>query len=335
MRMLFTLPLAAALAGPAAAQDAYPSRTITLIAPFAAGGSTDLVGRVLSEGLRARLNQTVTVENKPGGTGAIGTREMTKSTPDGYTLLIGSLGAQVLPAAMISNFPVDPLRDLVPIAASAEWVGVMLAKKDLPVATLPEFIAYAKARPGALNFGTSGHGSVVHLIAEVLMRQAGITMQHVPYRGGAQSMTDLLSGSLDVLFTSSPVAVGQAENRNLKMLAVASKTRFANLPNVPTMQEGGVPGVVPTRGRRVGSARPAGADPAEAQRRAHRHRTRSRQSGEAAHHRDRAARNGRRGLRGVLPCRGETVGRVRHGERVGSEMSEWRMANGEWGRGAR
>ena len=246
MRMLFTLPLAAALAGPAAAQDAYPSRTITLIAPFAAGGSTDLVGRVLSEGLRARLNQTVTVENKPGGTGAIGTREMTKSTPDGYTLLIGSLGAQVLPAAMIPNFPVDPLRDLVPIAASAEWVGVMLAKKDLPVATLPEFIAYAKARPGALNFGTSGHGSVVHLIAEVLMRQAGITMQHVPYRGGAQSMTDLLSGSLDVLFTSSPVAVGQAENRNLKMLAVASKTRFANLPNVPTMQEGGVPGVVPT-----------------------------------------------------------------------------------------
>jgi len=246
MRFLLALPLAAALAGTAAAQDTYPSRPISLIAPFAAGGSTDLVGRVLSEGLKARLNQTVTVENKAGGTGAIGTREMVKSTPDGHTLLIGSLGSQVLPAVMVPNFPVDPLRDLVPIAASAEWAGVMLAKKDLPVATLPEFIAYAKARPGALNFGTSGHGSVVHLIAEVLMKQAGITMQHVPYRGGAQSITDLLSGSLDVLFTSSPVAVGQAENRNLKLLAVASKTRLERLPNVPTMQEGGIPGVMPT-----------------------------------------------------------------------------------------
>jgi tripartite-type tricarboxylate transporter receptor subunit TctC len=245
MRTLVAL-LFAALAGTAAAQDAYPSRPITLIAPFAAGGSTDLVGRVLSEGLKAKLNQPVTVENKPGGTGAIGTREMTKSAPDGYTLLIGSLGAQVLPAVMVPNFPVDPLRDLVSISLSAEWVGVMLAKKDLPVSTLPEFIAYAKARPGALNFGTSGHGSVVHLIAEVLMKQTGISMQHVAYKGGAQSMTDLLSGTLDVLFTSSPVAVGQAENKNLKMLAVAGKNRLARLPDVPTMQEGGGPGIVPT-----------------------------------------------------------------------------------------
>jgi len=245
MRNLFALPLVVVLAGPATAQE-FPSRPITLIAPFAAGGSTDLVGRVLSEGLKARLGQPVTIDNKAGGTGAIGTREMVKSTPDGHTLLIGSLGSQVLPPAMVPNFPIDPLRDLVPVAAAAEWVGVMLAKKDLPVASLPEFIAYARARPGTLNFGTSGHGSVVHLIAEVLMKQAGITMQHVPYRGGAQSMTDLLSGSLDVLFTSSPVAVGQAENRNLKMLAVAGKSRLANLPNVPTMQEGGIPGALPT-----------------------------------------------------------------------------------------
>ena len=245
MRVLGALAVVL-LAGTAAAQDAYPSRPITLIAPFAAGGSTDLVGRVVSEGLKARLGQPVTVENKAGGTGAIGTREMVKSTPDGYTLLIGSLGSQVLPAVMVPNFPVDPLRDLVPIAASAEWVGVMLAKKDLPVSTLQEFIAYAKARPDTLNFGTSGHGSVVHLIAEVLMKQAGIRMQHVPYRGGAQSITDLLSGSLDVLFTSSPVAVGQVENRNLKMLAVAGKNRLERLPNVPTMQEGGVAGDLPS-----------------------------------------------------------------------------------------
>ena len=231
----------------AGAQDPYPTRQITLIAPYAAGGSTDLVARVLSEGLKAKFNQPVTVDNRPGGNGVIGTREVVKATPDGYTLLIGALGAQVLPAMMAPNFPFDPMRDFVPIAGVAEWAGVMLVKKDLPVASLQEFIAYAKERPGALNFGSSGYGSVVHLIAEILMRETGVQMQHVPYKGGASSMTDLMSGSLDVLFTSSPVAVGQAENRSVKMLAVASKSRLKLLPNVPTMAEAGVPGVNQTQ----------------------------------------------------------------------------------------
>ncbi len=243
MRLVFALVLTALAANAVRAQDTYPTRQITLIAPYAAGGSTDLVARVLSEGLRARFNQPVTVENKPGGNGVIGTREVVKAAPDGYTLLIGALGAQVLPAVMAPNFPFDPLRDFVPISMAAEWVGVMLGKKDLPASSLREFIAYAKSRPGALNYGTSGYGSVVHLVAEMMMKEAGIKMQHVPYKGGGQSMTDLLSGSLDVLFTSSPVAVGQAENKNLKILAVASTRRLKLLPNVPTMEEGGVPGV--------------------------------------------------------------------------------------------
>jgi tripartite-type tricarboxylate transporter receptor subunit TctC len=240
VRALFILLFVVTLAHETRAQDAYPSRAITLIAPYAAGGSTDLVGRVLAEGLKARLNQPVTVDNKPGGNGVIGTREVVKANPDGYTLLIGALGAQVLPAVMAPNFPFDPLRDFVPIALAAEWVPVMLAKKDLPVSSLTEFFAYAKARPGALNYGTSGYGSVVHLVAELVMQQAGIKMQHVPYKGGGQSMTDLLSGSLDVLFTSSPVAIGQAENRNLKILAVSSKHRLKLLPRVPTLQEAGI-----------------------------------------------------------------------------------------------
>lgn len=243
MRLICSLLLMLAGAGAASAQDAYPTRQITLIAPYAAGGSTDLVGRVVSEGLRARLNQTVTVENKPGGSGVIGTREAVKANPDGYTLLIGALGAQVIPAVMAPNFPFDPARDLVAIAMVAEWEGVMLARKGLPVSSLQEFIAYAKQRPGKLNYGSSGHGSVVHLVAEMMMKETGIRMQHVPYKGGGQSMTDLLSGSLDVLFTSSPVAVGQAENKDLKILAVAGKRRLARLPNVPTMTEAGVPGV--------------------------------------------------------------------------------------------
>ena len=247
MRVLCALMALLLLAATAGAQDVYPNRQITLIAPYAAGGSTDLVARVLSEGLRSKFNQPVTVENKPGGNGVIGTREMVKSPPDGYTLLIGALGAQVLPAVMAPNFPFDPSRDFVPIAGLAEWAGVMLVRKDLPVSSLKDFIAYAKRRPNALNFGSSGYGSVVHLIAEILMRETGIHMQHVPYKGGASSMTDLISGSLDVLFTSSPVAVGQVENANVKMLAVASKHRLQHLPNVPTMAEAGIAGVDQTQ----------------------------------------------------------------------------------------
>jgi tripartite-type tricarboxylate transporter receptor subunit TctC len=143
MRVLYALLTVALWAGAARAQDVYPSRQITLIAPYAAGGSTDLVGRVASEGLRAKLNQSVTVENKPGGNGVIGTREVVKASPDGYTLLIGGLGAQVLPAVMAPNFPFDPVRDLLAVAMVAEWSGVMLARKGLPVTSLKDFIAYA------------------------------------------------------------------------------------------------------------------------------------------------------------------------------------------------
>ena len=198
-----------------------------IIAPFPAGGSTDLVARVVSDGLRARFGQPVVVENRPGGTGVIGAREVVKATPDGYTLLLGNAGALTIPAAMSANFPIDLMRDLVPISNAAEFAGVMMVKKALPVTSFKEFIAYAKARPGQLNFGTSGIGSSVHLAAELLMKETGIKMQHVPYKGGANSMTDLLSGTLDVLFASSPVAVGQVANTNLKILAVTSRYRLS------------------------------------------------------------------------------------------------------------
>jgi tripartite-type tricarboxylate transporter receptor subunit TctC len=234
---------ASALAGmgAASAQD-YPSRQITLIAPFAAGGSTDLVARVLSEGLRGKLGQPVVVENKPGATGVIGNREVAKAAPDGYTLLLGNAGALVIPAAMNPNYPLDLIRDFTPIALVAEFAGVMMARKSLPVNNLKEFIDYAKAQDGRLNFGSSGVGSSVHLAAELLMKETGIKMQHVPYKGGSNSMTDLLAGTLDVLFASSPVAVGQASNQDIKFLAVTSRYRLQELPNVPTMEEAGLPG---------------------------------------------------------------------------------------------
>src|SRR5262245_17071458 len=136
MRVWIALLLLHAATAMACAQDSYPTRQITLIAPFAAGGSTDLVGRVLSEGLKAKFNQPVTVDNRPGGNAVIGTREVVKAQPDGYTLLIGALGAQVLPAVMAPNFPFDLLRDFTPVSGVAEWAGVMLVKKELPVNSL-------------------------------------------------------------------------------------------------------------------------------------------------------------------------------------------------------
>jgi tripartite-type tricarboxylate transporter receptor subunit TctC len=242
-RLLLALGLLAAPGFAASAQDTYPSRQVTLIVPYAAGGSIDLIARIVAEGLTARLKQTFVVENKPGGNGTIGIREVVKAKPDGYTLQMGALGANVTPAAVQANYPFDPLRDYVPVSVAAEWSAILVLKRDLPPNTLAEFVAYAKARPGALNFGTTGFGSFAHLMSEVFMQQTGVTMQHVQYKGGSQATADLLAGTIDAHMMSSPVAAGQAENPRLKMLAVASKRRLPSIPKVPTMAEAGVAGV--------------------------------------------------------------------------------------------
>jgi tripartite-type tricarboxylate transporter receptor subunit TctC len=250
-RVLFALCLIVGFAAPVRAQDRFPSRQITLIAPFAAGGSVDIVSRILAEGLTARLGQNVIVDNKPGGNSVIGIREAIKARPDGHTLLLGSLGANVTPALMQKDYPFDPLRDYVPIAMIAEWSALFVVKKDLPVSTLKEFIAYAKARPGKINFGATGYGGLAHMVSEVFMQQTGISMQHVQYKAGSQATTDLLAGAIDAHMMSSPVAVGQIESPNLKFLAVASKHRLATAPNVPTMAEEGYAGVDQTNWQAV------------------------------------------------------------------------------------
>lgn len=233
----------AAFATPASAQDTYPSRPVTMIVPYAAGGSIDLIARILAEGLTARLKQTFVVENKPGGNGVIGIGIVNKAKPDGYTIQMGALGANVTPGLIQANYPYDALRDYVPVSIAAEWSAILVIKQDLPPTTLAEFVAYAKARPDKLNFGTTGFGSFAHLMSEVFMQQTGVEMQHVQYKGGSQATTDLLGGTIDAHMMSSPVASGQAENPRLKMLAVASKRRLPSIPKVPTMEEAGVKGV--------------------------------------------------------------------------------------------
>jgi tripartite-type tricarboxylate transporter receptor subunit TctC len=242
-RAWFALCLLLASTFAASAQDTYPSRPVTLVVPYAAGGSIDLIARILAEGLTARLKQTFVVENKPGGNGVIGIGFVSKAKPDGYTLQMGALGANVTPGLIQANYPYDALRDYVPVSVAAEWSAVLTIKHDLPAATLTEFVAYAKARPGALNFGTTGFGSFAHLMSEVFMQVTGVEMQHVQYKGGSQATADLLGGTIDAHMMSSPVAAGQAENPRIKMLAVASKKRLPSIPKVPTMTEAGVNGV--------------------------------------------------------------------------------------------
>ena len=241
-------------AATASAQDNYPSHPITLIAPFAAGGSVDLASRILAEGLTARLGQPVIVDNKPGGNGIIGIREALRAKPDGYTLLLGSVGANITPSLMQPNFPFDPLRDYVPLAMVAEWTAILAVKKDLPPNTLQEFIAYARARPGKINFGATGYGGLAHLVGEVFMQQTSISVQYVQYKGGSQGTVDLLGGTIDAQMMSSAVAAGQVDNTRVKILAVANKHRLSILPNVPTMEEGGVSGVNQTAWQGVFSA---------------------------------------------------------------------------------
>lgn len=235
--------IAVGFAAPTCAQDNYPSRQITIIAPFAAGGSADIVSRIIAEGLTTRLGQNVIVDNKPGGNSVIGIREAIKARPDGYTLLLGTLGANITPALMQKDYPFDPLRDYVPIAMMTEWSALFVVNKNVPVSTLREFIAYAKERPGKINFGATGYGGLAHLVSEVMMQRTGISMQHVQYKSGSQATTDLLSGAIDAHMMSSAVAAGQIENPNLKFLAVASKHRLGIAPNVPTMAEEGYPGI--------------------------------------------------------------------------------------------
>jgi tripartite-type tricarboxylate transporter receptor subunit TctC len=185
----------------------------------------------------------VIVENKPGANGIIGWREMLRAEPDGYTLMVGSVGSVVISYAIDASAPLDPLRDMVPIAGTAEYATAMVVNKQLPVNSVKEFIDYAKARPGKLSFGSTGVGALDYLAAELLMQAAGIDMVHVPYRGGPAALNDLMGGSIDLIVEVFPVVMEPIRSGLIKALAVSSSYRLPALPDVPTFKEAGVPGV--------------------------------------------------------------------------------------------
>jgi tripartite-type tricarboxylate transporter receptor subunit TctC len=245
MRALLALLFSIVVVG-AASADTYPSRPIKLLIPFPPAGITDLSGRIVADALREKLKQTIVVENKPGANGVIGLRELLKAEPDGYTLMVGNLGSLVLNYAMDSKVGFDPMKDVVPIASTAEYATTMVVNKDLPVNSVKEFIDYAKKKDGGLTYGSTGEGSMANLSTMLFMKQTGVKMVHAPYKGGPLALNDLIAGHIQLIIEVSPVVNEQVRSGTIKGFAVSSPYRQQTLPNVPTFAEAGVPGVVVT-----------------------------------------------------------------------------------------
>ena len=246
IRRLSVFSIAVLLAAPAAAAPAeenYPSHTVRIIVPFPAGGIADLSGRLIAEGLRQKFNQTVIVENKPGANGVLGYRDMLKAEPDGYTLMMGTVGSVVISIVMDSNPPFDPLHDLAPIANAAEYPTALVVNNQLPVNSVQDFIAYAKARPDKLSFGSTGVGALDYIAAQLLMKETGIAMVHVPYKGGPAALNDLMGGSINAIVEVFPVVMNQIKAGTIKGLAVTSSYRQPTLPDLPTFKELGLGGI--------------------------------------------------------------------------------------------
>jgi tripartite-type tricarboxylate transporter receptor subunit TctC len=239
MRQLVGLACALAMtlaAGVSHAQDVWPSRTITFIVPYAAGGYTDLVARLAARYVEAALGKTVIVDDRAGAGGIVGTQAVANAAPDGYTFCVCSIGAISI-APFIQKVGYDPVRDLAPIAVVSSIAQIVIVKKDLPVKTLAELVAYAKAHPGKLNYGSSGAGGLTHYAVELFQTRTGTTAVHIPFKGGAQSTAAVIAGEVDFSFANMTDALPQVEAGAVRALAVTSKGRSAYFPDVPTVHE--------------------------------------------------------------------------------------------------
>jgi tripartite-type tricarboxylate transporter receptor subunit TctC len=239
--MMKALLLAFALStGIALAQD-YPNKPIKLIVPFAPGGVTDTSARAVAEALGARLGQPVVVENKPGASGNIGTAQVAQAAPDGYTLVVGFDGTMVINPHVFANIPFNTLRDFAAVTKLGDAALLLVAHPSVPAKNLAEFMAYAKAKPGPQPYGTSGTGGTPHLAGELLKQRTGIDMQHIPYKGGGQAMTDVLGGQIPLVFTAIASAQQHVKSGKVVALGVPGLKRSSALPDVPTFIESGIP----------------------------------------------------------------------------------------------
>ena len=231
------------LAGAALAADDYPSKPIKLIVPFPPGGPTDVMGRVVGKAIGEKLGQTVVIENKPGAGGNLGTDATAKAAPDGYTIALSAVSSLAIAPGLYPKLPYDVKKDFTPIARVGLTKGAIVAHPSVPFNDLKGLVAYAKANPGKLSYGSSGIGTANHLAGEMLESVAGIDMVHIPYKGTAPLAQDLLGGQLPLSIESSLTAAGpNVKEGKLKAIAIISATRSPLLPNVPTVAEQGYPG---------------------------------------------------------------------------------------------
>jgi tripartite-type tricarboxylate transporter receptor subunit TctC len=241
-KALITLALGLVAAASAQAQ-AWPSKPVTLLVPFPPGGSTDMIARTIAPQLQARLGSTFIVENKAGATGTVGAGIVKRAAPDGYTIFVSSLGPFVIAPHLIKGAPYDALKDFDYITVAVQAPNVLAVPANSPHKTLADVIAFHKANPGKMSFASAGNGSSDHLTAELFWQQTGTTGLHIPYKGGAPAMSDLLGGQVDATFMNINTGLPNIQAGKLRALAITSAKRSPLLPDVPTLDESGVKGV--------------------------------------------------------------------------------------------
>jgi tripartite-type tricarboxylate transporter receptor subunit TctC len=223
-------------------QAQYPSKPIRLVVPFPAGGTTDILARAVAQKLSEAWGQQVIVDNRPGAGGNIGSDIVAKAAPDGYTLVMGTVGTHAINPSLYRKMPYDHVKDFAPVILVAGVPNVLVVNPSLPVHTVRELVDYAKANPGKLNFASSGNGTSIHLSGELFKTMAGVQMTHVPYKGSAPALTDLMGGQVQLMFDNLPSSLQLIQAGKLRAIAVTSTARAAALPDVPTIAESGLPG---------------------------------------------------------------------------------------------
>ncbi len=230
------------LLGHAAAPAGYPERGIRLICPFPPGGGVDITSRIVAAALTETLGQQVIVDNRTGASGIVGTELVAKAPPDGYTLLMGNVATHAVNVSLYRKLPYDPLKDFAPVSRVAELPQVLLVHPSVPATTVKELIAFAKARPGQLSYGSAGSGTPPHLAAELFKSMAGVDLVHVPYKGTPPAMTDLMGGHVMMIFSNMLSALPPVQSKRLRALGVTTLKRARAAPDIPTIAESGLPG---------------------------------------------------------------------------------------------